>query len=81
MPTSTELRPLTRKGGEANSEEDEEAAQPDEPKKLDKQPSRGRVVARLLSFAAEDRALVAVGAVAILVSRCVRAPAHGRLVA
>lgn len=61
---ASELRPLTKRGGggdEDGSCSDEEAAQA--PKA-----AKPRVVARLLSYAAEDRALVACGAAAVLVS-------------
>ena len=56
-PSSSELRPLT-KGDDDGSDEESVAPKVAKP----------RVVARLLSYAAEDRALVACGAAAVLVS-------------
>jgi len=56
---SSELRPLTTA---VDGKDDEEAAAPRA------EAAKPRVVARLLSYAAEDRALVGCGAAAVLVS-------------
>jgi ABC-type multidrug transport system fused ATPase/permease subunit len=77
---SHELRPLTRQGDGSGSDDDAEAggtrggasaddaAAAAKPAAAAAAAAKPRVVARLLSFAAEDRVLVACGAVAIVVS-------------